>query len=79
MLPVFIGKADGTISCYINNSTNSSIPNSTQWKVRFVAASGAANPLNSINVGGNAAPSWVDLDGDGDQVLRENRIELEES
>jgi WD40 repeat protein len=33
----------------------------------FTQQTGAANPLNSANVGGNATPAFVDIDGDGDK------------
>ena len=32
----------------------------------FVARTGAANPFDAVDVGANSAPSFADLDGDGD-------------
>ena len=35
----------------------------------FTEQTGTANPLNGINVGRYSAPTFADIDGDGDQDL----------
>ena len=52
---IVIGNADGTID-YIENTGNG-----------FITA--ATNPFNAIDVGDNAAPDFVDIDGDSDLDL----------
>lgn len=56
---VFIGLYDGTIKYYRNTGTAAAAV--------FTLQAGAANPLNGVNVGNNAAPSFVDIDADGDK------------
>ena len=58
---VFIGSQDGTIIYYEN--TGSSI------KAVFTHKTGSSNPLSSVVVSGAAAPSFVDIDADGDMDL----------
>jgi hypothetical protein len=43
-----------------------SMPASTEAQISFAVQSGAANPLNSVNIT-NARPAFVDIDGDGDK------------
>ncbi len=57
-LDIFIGTYAGTIR-YFENVGSRMIP-------QYVERTGAANPLNAVNVGGQAAPAFVDIDGDGD-------------
>ena len=57
----FYGQADGTIA-YRENIGTRFTPN-------IVARSGAANPLNGIDVGETARLSFGDLDADGDKDL----------
>ncbi len=57
-LDVFIGESDGTIN-YFENTGNSTSPSFTQ-------RTGAANPLNGHDVGSYSAPTFVDIDNDGD-------------
>ena len=35
----------------------------------FIQETGAANPLNGVSVGTESVPTFVDIDGDGDQDL----------
>jgi len=57
-MDAFIGKADGYIDFYRNTGTaNSPI---------FTPVSGAGNPLDHVDVGTYSAPTFVDIDGDGD-------------
>ena len=58
---VFIGSQDGTIIYYEN--TGSSI------KAVFTHKTGSSNPLSGVVVSGAAAPSFVDIDADGDMDL----------
>ena len=55
---LFIGLYDGTI-LYYENTGSASAPVFTQ-------RTGASNPLNGIDVGYYAIPTFVDIDGDGD-------------
>ena len=57
----FIGELNGSILFYLNTGTPL-VP-------IFTATIGASNPLNGIDVGTYAAPSFVDLDTDGDMDL----------
>ncbi|MHB8745256.1 MAG: FG-GAP-like repeat-containing protein [Gammaproteobacteria bacterium] len=57
-LDIFVGTNAGTILYFQNIGTNS--------KPQYVERTGAANPLNGVNVSGRAAPAFVDIDGDGD-------------
>ncbi|MBL4775509.1 MAG: VCBS repeat-containing protein [Mariprofundus sp.] len=60
-LDAFVGELSGTMKFYRNDdaSGNGTAPT-------FVAVAGAGNPLNGFGVGVNAAPSFADIDGDGD-------------
>ena len=58
-LDTFIGSEDGTIQY------NENIENSTR-KSTFEQRSGSLNPFNGVDVGIYSAPSFADLDGDGD-------------
>jgi len=58
-LDAFIGEENGTIRFFENNGTASN-PSFTN------EITGAGNPFDGIDVGSNAAPSFVDIDGDGD-------------
>ena len=51
---VVFGRADGTLRFFSSNGASG-----------FTELTGAANPLNGIDVGTSAAPSFVDLNGDG--------------
>ncbi|MGB8813152.1 MAG: FG-GAP-like repeat-containing protein [Paracoccaceae bacterium] len=53
-LDAVIGEQDGTLRSYRNDGGV------------FSALIGAANPFNGVDVFYNAAPSFVDIDGDGD-------------
>lgn len=52
-----VGESGGTILSWRNTGTNAAPV--------FTALTGAANPFNGIDVGLNATPSFVDLNGDG--------------
>ncbi|MEO7393338.1 MAG: VCBS repeat-containing protein, partial [Chitinophagaceae bacterium] len=54
----FIGAYDGTITYYKNTGTAAAAV--------FTIQTGAANPLNGADVGDYSAPTFVDIDGDGD-------------
>ncbi len=56
---VFIGNRTGTIQYYRNTGTTTAPV--------FTGQTGAANPFNGVDVGGYAAPTFVDIDNDGDQ------------
>ena len=56
-LDLISGETGGTFKFYRNNSGN------------FTEQTGGNNPLNGVDVGGNSAPSFVDLDGDGNLDL----------
>jgi subtilisin-like proprotein convertase family protein len=49
-----VGTFNGTLTTFLNNLGV------------FTQATGAANPFNGLDVGSSSAPSFVDLDGDGD-------------
>ena len=51
----FIGIGDGKIQYYRNDNSS------------FVEVTGSGNPFNNIDVGDQAAPTFADIDGDGDQ------------
>lgn len=55
----FVGSGDGTIQFFRNVGTATTPV--------FMQITGVANPFNGENVGGNAAPYFMDIDGDGDQ------------
>jgi len=55
---VFVGAGDGMIK-YFKNVGSASVP-------IFVEQTGVANPFNGVDVGGDSAPTFVDVDGDGD-------------
>ncbi len=62
-LDLVVGEASGTILSFSNEGAGG-----------FVALTGSSNPFDGIDVGignqsGNPAPSFVDLDGDGDLDL----------
>ncbi|MBC7829154.1 MAG: T9SS type A sorting domain-containing protein [Chitinophagaceae bacterium] len=57
-MDVFIGAEDGNIRHY-KNTGSASVP-------VFVAETGAANPLDGVNVGGYCVPTFVDINNDGD-------------
>lgn len=56
-IDVFIGGQDGAVRYYKNTGTVSAPV--------FTQQTGGANPLNGVDVGYYAAPSLVDIDGDG--------------
>ena len=56
-----IGEKDGTLHYFENTGT---VTNPA-----FTTRTGAANPLNDVNVDSVSAPAFVDLDGDGDSDL----------
>ena len=53
-----VGREHGTLRSFANDGAGG-----------FSALTGAANPFNGIDVGYNSAPSFVDLDEDGDLDL----------
>jgi len=55
---LFVGASDGTIQ-YFKNTGAANAP-------VFVGQIGAANPFNGVDVGRSSAPTFVDVDGDGD-------------
>ncbi len=55
----FIGENDGTINYYKNTGTAAAPV--------FAAQTGAANPLNGVDVGTYSAPTFVNIDNDGDK------------
>jgi VCBS repeat-containing protein len=57
-LDAIVGASDGT-AFYFENTGSAIAP-------AFTARTGAANPFNGIDVGNRSAPSFADLDGDGD-------------
>ncbi|MFC2029411.1 FG-GAP-like repeat-containing protein [Chloroflexota bacterium] len=57
-LDAFIGATDGTIYYYRNDGTAAS--------PSFTEVTGGGNPFNGVDVGDRSAPSFADLDGDGD-------------
>jgi Ca2+-binding RTX toxin-like protein len=58
-LDAVIGEEDGVLN-YVRNTTP------TAPTPAFAEQTGAANPFNGVDVGGSSAPSFADLDGDGD-------------
>ncbi|MFA5123537.1 beta strand repeat-containing protein [Zavarzinia sp.] len=58
LLDAVVGAGDGTLRYYVNAGTAASPV--------YVEQTGAANPFDGIDVGTAAAPSFADLDGDGD-------------
>jgi uncharacterized protein (DUF2141 family) len=58
VLDAFIGESDGLISYFKNTGT--------AINPAFVQPTGTLNPFNGVNVGNRSAPSFADLDGDGD-------------
>ncbi|MBK7949023.1 MAG: VCBS repeat-containing protein [Deltaproteobacteria bacterium] len=58
-LDLLVGTSLGTFVLYENRSLATAPV--------FALRSGAANPLNGEDVGSNATPAFVDLDGDGDE------------
>ncbi len=57
-LDAFIGAGDGWIYYYRNEGTAAN--------PAFTNVTGSGNPFNGVGVGSNSAPSFADLDGDGD-------------
>ena len=60
-LDALLGDDAGQLNYYRNDGT-ATAPS-------FTAVTGAGNPMNGVDVGKNARPAFVDLDGDGDQDL----------
>lgn len=56
---VFIGDGDGEISYFQNVGT--------RFAASYMQRTGSLNPLDGVDVGSSARPSFVDIDGDGDQ------------
>jgi Ca2+-binding RTX toxin-like protein len=52
-LDLIVGAADGTLKYYLNSGSS------------FVAQSGGSNPFNAIDAGDRAAPTFADVNGDG--------------
>jgi hypothetical protein len=57
-LDVLVGETSGTV-LYFKNTGTATVP-------VFVQQTGAANPLNGVDVGNYSAPVLADVDGDGD-------------
>jgi len=57
-LDAFIGEKLGTIKYYENTGTN--------INPAFTEQTGVSNPFNGVDVGGYAAPTFADIDNDGD-------------
>ena len=57
-LDAVVGDIDGTLR-YFENTGSATAP-------AFTARTGAANPFDGVDVGTVSAPSFADLDGDGD-------------
>jgi hypothetical protein len=57
-LDLVVGEFDGSLLSFANDGAGG-----------FTALTGVANPFNGIDVGQKSAPSFVDLDGDGDLDL----------
>jgi len=57
-MDAFIGEYDGIINYYKNTGTPQA--------PAFTQQTAAANPFNGVDVGNYSAPSFVDVDGDGD-------------
>ena len=60
-LDFVLGKQDGTLNYYVNESTEDSIT----WTEK----TGGDNPFNGFDVGLASSPTFFDMDGDGDQDL----------
>ena len=58
-LDAFVGELNGTVK-YYRNEGDSNNPN-------FTLVTGASNPLDFVKMDAFARPSFVDIDGDGDQ------------
>ncbi|MEP6948918.1 MAG: T9SS type A sorting domain-containing protein [Ginsengibacter sp.] len=58
-MDAFLGLSDGTIS-YYKNTGSATAP-------VFTLQTAADNPFNLVDIGGYAAPVFVDIDGDGDK------------
>nr|WP_277922748.1 FG-GAP-like repeat-containing protein [Synechocystis sp. FACHB-383] len=57
-LDAIIGELNGTLK-YFQNTGSSTAP-------VYTAQTGTANPFNGINIGSLSAPTFADIDGDGD-------------
>ena len=55
----FIGETTGAINYYQNTGSATS--------PTFTAQTGTSNPFNGVDVGSNSAPTFVDIDNDGDR------------
>jgi len=62
-LDAFVGELNGTVKFYRNYSIEDG---GTASAPRFVAVTGTGNPLAGFYVGGLAAPTFADIDHDGD-------------
>lgn len=60
-LDLVVGAEDGLLRTWLNGTTGTA--------GAFTQLTGASNPFAGIDVGGSSTPSFVDLDGDGDQDL----------
>ncbi|QLE45103.1 hypothetical protein FD723_32675 (plasmid) [Nostoc sp. C052] len=60
-LDVIVGESNGTLKYYKNTGTATTPV--------YVEQTGTANPFNDINVGSYSAPTFADIDGDGDLDL----------
>ncbi len=58
-LDAFIGEENGSVKYYENQQVSGSGPS-------FIEIAGPANPLDGVDVGGRSAPTFADIDGDGD-------------
>ena len=58
-LDAVIGEEDGVVNSLRNTTPSASTPS-------FAVQTGVANPFNGVDVGSNSAPTFADLDGDGD-------------
>ncbi len=59
---------DGDLD-FVAGETNGNLSASEHLGGRLVPRTGSANPLTSLNVVGDSAPAFGDLDGDGDRDL----------
>jgi hypothetical protein len=57
-MDLVVGEGGGTLKYYENNGNMS-----------FTERTGASNPFNSINVGGFSAPTFIDVNKDGNMDL----------